>query len=113
MYLPQEYLPEVRGEYGMGYVKEGGAMYGITAQVSLYPLGEADLSPSIDAAVGAFERHGIEYKTGEMSTVLWGDDEALFEALRDAFREATYRGSAVMTITVSNACPWPGAKKGK
>ena len=85
-------------------------MYGITAQVSLYPLGEADLSPAIDAAVGAFARHGVESRTGEMSTVLWGDDEKLFEALRDAFREAASRGSAVMTITVSNACPWPGKK---
>jgi uncharacterized protein YqgV (UPF0045/DUF77 family) len=88
-------------------------MYGITAQVSLYPLGEADLSPAIDAAVGEFKRHGVEYKTGEMSTVLWGDDEKLFEALRDAFREAASRGSAVMTITVSNACPWPGKKSPK
>ncbi len=83
-------------------------MYGITAQVSLYPLGEADLSPTIDAAIGEIERHGIEYRTGEMSTVLWGDDEKVFPALLGAFREAASRGHVVMTITVSNACPWPG-----
>lgn len=85
-------------------------MCGITAQVSIYPLGEADLSPAIDAAVEAFHRHGVEHKTGEMSTVLWGDDEKLFDALRDAFRVAASRGPAVMTVTVSNACPWPGVK---
>ena len=42
------------------------------AQMSLYPLGEADLSPSIRAAIGELKRHGVEYKTGEMSTVMWG-----------------------------------------
>lgn len=83
-------------------------MYGITAQVSLYPLGEADLSPAIDAAIGEIGRHGIEYRTGEMSTVLWGDDEKVFPALQGAFREAASRGHIVMTVTVSNACPWPG-----
>lgn len=86
-------------------------MYGITAQVSLYPLGQDDLSPSIDAAIGEFERHGVERQTGTMSTVLWGDDEKVFPALLDAFRGAASRGHAVMVITVSNACPWPG--KGK
>ena len=88
-------------------------MQQIMAQVSLYPLGEADLSPAIDAAIRELERHGVEYKTGEMSTVMWGDDEKLFEAIRDAFREAASMGSAVMTITVSNACPWPGKKGGR
>ncbi|MEW6720528.1 MAG: YkoF family thiamine/hydroxymethylpyrimidine-binding protein [Thermodesulfobacteriota bacterium] len=83
-------------------------MYGITAQVSLYPLGKEDLGPAIHAAIGEIGRHGIEYKTGEMSTVLWGDDEKVFPALLGAFREAASRGQAVMTITVSNACPWPG-----
>ena len=85
----------------------------IMAQVSLYPLGELELSPSIDAAVEKFEMHGINHKTGEMSTVLWGDDEKMFKALRDTFREAATRGPTVMTITVSNACPWPGKKGAK
>jgi uncharacterized protein YqgV (UPF0045/DUF77 family) len=83
-------------------------MYGITAQVSLYPLGAADLSPAIDAAIDEIERQGVECRTGEMSTVLWGDDEKVFPALLGAFREAASRGQAVMTITISNACPWPG-----
>jgi uncharacterized protein YqgV (UPF0045/DUF77 family) len=88
-------------------------MYGITAQVSLYPLGQDDLSPSIDAAIGEVERHGVEHRTGEMSTVLWGDDEKVFPALMGAFREAASRGHAVMVITVSNACPWPGKSESK
>jgi uncharacterized protein YqgV (UPF0045/DUF77 family) len=88
-------------------------MYGITAQVSLYPLGQEHLSPSIEAALGEIERHGVECRTGEMSTVLWGDDEKVFPALIGAFRQAASRGHAVMVITVSNACPWPGKGEGK
>lgn len=83
-------------------------MYGITAQVSLYPLGQEDLSPSIDAVTSALARHDIERQTGTMSTLVWGDDEKVFPALIDAFRSAASRGHAVMVITVSNACPWPG-----
>jgi uncharacterized protein YqgV (UPF0045/DUF77 family) len=83
-------------------------MYGISAQVSLYPLGQDDLSPAIDAVTQTFARHGIERQTGAMSTLVWGDDEKVFPALFDAFRGAAAKGHAVMVITVSNACPWPG-----
>jgi uncharacterized protein YqgV (UPF0045/DUF77 family) len=92
-----------------GYTADWGeAMYGISAQVSVYPLGQEDLSPSIDAAVGEFGRHGVECRTGSMSTVLWGDDDKVFPALRDAFRQAASRGHVVMVVTLSNACPAPG-----
>lgn len=86
-------------------------MLGITAQVSLYPLRQDDLSPSIDAVVDALARDGVESSTGSMSTLVWGDDEAVFPALMDAFRKAAAIGETVMVITVSNACPWPGEKK--
>jgi uncharacterized protein YqgV (UPF0045/DUF77 family) len=82
-------------------------MYGISAQVSLYPLGRDRLSPSIDAAVRAIDRHGLERQTGTMSTVVWGDDEKVFLALLEAFRGAAGQGQTVMVVTVSNACPLP------
>jgi uncharacterized protein YqgV (UPF0045/DUF77 family) len=83
-------------------------MYGITAQVSLYPLRQDDLSPSIDAVIEVFARHDLERQTGAMSTLVWGDDEKVFPALVEAFRGAAAKGHTVMVITVSNACPWPG-----
>jgi uncharacterized protein YqgV (UPF0045/DUF77 family) len=85
-------------------------MIGITAQVSLYPLRQDDLSPSINAVVKALDREGVESSTGTMSTVVWGDDEKVFPALMDAFRKAADIGETVMILTVSNACPWPGKK---
>ncbi len=43
-----------------------------------------------------------------MSTLVWGEEKALFAALREAFAQGTARGAAVMTVTLSNACPLPG-----
>lgn len=83
-------------------------MLGITAQVSLYPLRQDNLSPSINAVVQALDKDGVESQTGAMSTLVWGDDEKVFPALMDAFRKAADIGETVMILTISNACPWPG-----
>jgi hypothetical protein len=42
-----------------------------------------------------------------MSTTVVGEDEILFDALRDAFAKSAELGQVVMTITISNACPIP------
>jgi len=84
-------------------------MIGISAQVSLYPLRQERLSPAIQEAVRAFTAHGLEVQVGSMSTLVWGDDEQVFAALKEAFRRAAERGETVMVVTLSNACPLPGA----
>lgn len=86
-------------------------MLAVTAQVSFYPLRQDSLSPAIRAASEAFDAHEVERETGPMSTLLWGEDDKVFAALHDAFRRVTSAGEAVMTVTVSNACPWPGGKE--
>lgn len=80
----------------------------ISAQISLYPLGQQALGPAIDDAVRALQRPGLQVRVGEMSTLVWGEEEVLFAALRAAFDQGTARGAAVMTVTLSNACPLPG-----
>lgn len=86
-------------------------MVAITAQVSFYPLRQDELSHSINAATKAFDHHGIERETGPMSTLLWGEDGRVFAALHEAFLKVAEVGETVMTVTVSNACPWPGDKE--
>jgi uncharacterized protein YqgV (UPF0045/DUF77 family) len=83
-------------------------MIGIAAQVSLYPLRQESLSPAIDKAVEVFEAHGLEVEAGAMSSVITGDDAAVFAALQEAFRWAAEHGHVVMVATFSNACPLPG-----
>ena len=79
----------------------------ITAQVSLYPLRQESIGPAIREAVQAFRHRGLNTHMGEMSTLVWGEECAVFEALREAFDQAGKRGDTVMVVTLSNACPEP------
>jgi uncharacterized protein YqgV (UPF0045/DUF77 family) len=81
----------------------------LTAQISLYPLGQDDLSPAIDEAIRAFEAHGLRIEVGAMSTMLAGDDAELFPALHEAAVAAMRLGRLAMVVTVSNAGAVPDA----
>jgi uncharacterized protein YqgV (UPF0045/DUF77 family) len=79
----------------------------ITAQVSLYPLRQISIGPAIREAVRILRQHGLETRIGEMSTLVWGEEQAVFAALEEAFHRAAERGDTVMAVTFSNACPSP------
>jgi len=79
-----------------------------SAQVSVYPLRQEHIGPTIEAVRMAFEARGLKPEIGPMSTRVVGDDEMIFAALAEAFGEAASAGEVVMTITVSNACPIAG-----
>jgi tRNA-Thr(GGU) m(6)t(6)A37 methyltransferase TsaA len=85
---------------------------GIAAQVSLYPLRQMSLSPAIEEALQVFRAHGLDVQLGPMSSLIVGDDAAIFAALQEAFRRAAEQGHVVMSVTFSNACPVP-SKTGK
>ncbi len=82
----------------------------ITAQVSLYPLRQVSIEPAIREAVRVFRQHGLETRLGEMSTLVWGEEPAVFAALQEAFQQAAESGDTVMVITLSNACPEPSRR---
>ena len=82
----------------------------VSAQVSLYPLRQASIGPPIREAVRVFREHGLEIRMGEMSTLVWGEEQVIFDALQDAFHRAAERGDTVMTVTLSNACPEPSRR---
>ncbi len=86
-------------------------VFGMAAQVSLYPLRVSSLSPFINDALNIFERLGLDMIPGTMSTVVYGNSATLWRGLEQAFASAAARGEAVMTVTVSNACPIPQASK--
>ena len=83
-------------------------MSALMAQVSLYPLRQPTLGPAIRQAVRTFREHGLETRIGEMSTLVWGEEAAVFAALQQAFTQAARQGEVVM----SNACPRPGPGTG-
>jgi uncharacterized protein YqgV (UPF0045/DUF77 family) len=82
-------------------------MIGISAQVSLYPLGKESLSRAINEALNIFRHHGLDVQPGFMSTVISGDDAVVFSALKEAFQHSAQTGGVVMVATFSNACPLP------
>jgi uncharacterized protein YqgV (UPF0045/DUF77 family) len=79
----------------------------ITAQVSLYPLRQLSIGPAIRETVRILREHGLKTRIGEMSTLVWGEESAVFAALQEAFHQAAAHGDAVMAVTLSNACPSP------
>jgi uncharacterized protein YqgV (UPF0045/DUF77 family) len=82
-------------------------MIGVSVQVSLYPLGQPDIQPAIQAFIDALCTQGLSCEVGAMSTLLWGDDSVVFAALQEAYRQAAALGPAVLQVTLSNACPLP------
>jgi len=79
----------------------------ISAQVSLYPLRQEAIGPAIRQVARVFRQRGLKTRMGEMSTLVWGEEQAIFDALQEAFHQAAERGDAVMAVTLSNACPSP------
>ena len=84
----------------------------VSAQVSLYPLRQASIGPTVREIVRVLRESDIETRVGEMSTLVWGEEQAVFQALQAAFHQAAGRGDVVMVVTLSNACPEPSQKAG-
>jgi uncharacterized protein YqgV (UPF0045/DUF77 family) len=56
----------------------------VAARVSIYPLRQPRLSPAIERALEVFQKHGLVVTPGTMSSMILGDDDAIFAALKEA-----------------------------
>lgn len=79
----------------------------VSAQVSVYPLRVERLGPVVTAAVDAMQHPGLIVQLGPMSTMVVGELDEVFTALRESFAAVTRTGEAVMVVTLSNGCPVP------
>ncbi len=77
----------------------------ISAQISIYPLGQERLSPAVQAVSQKLTDAGLQPEVGPMSTLVTGEPAVVFGALQSAFLAAAATGHVVMTVTISNACP--------
>jgi len=77
----------------------------ISAQISIYPLRQPHLGPTIAKALDVFRSRGLDVKTGTMSTVVTGEPGALLESLKTSFESAAALGDVVMVVSLSNCCP--------
>ncbi len=79
----------------------------VAVQLSLYPLRQMDIVEPINTVIEIFKSYGLETQVGSMSTLVYGEEEKVFEALREAYKKATEFGEVVLVATFSNACPMP------
>jgi uncharacterized protein YqgV (UPF0045/DUF77 family) len=77
----------------------------ISAQISLYPLKQQRLSPTIEDAWRILEENRLDLQKGGMSTVVIGQAERVFAAIREVFLRSAEKGPLSMVVTFSNACP--------
>ncbi len=78
---------------------------GVSVQVSFYALDGAELAAALQTFITVLDGYGLDYEVGAMSTVIRGELDGIFAALRDAYGQASEGTAAVMVMTVSNACP--------
>jgi uncharacterized protein YqgV (UPF0045/DUF77 family) len=74
-------------------------------QLSVYPLRQPHLRPAIEAALTAAAGQGVDITVGRLSTLVRGDEPAVFAALRAAFRAAASSGSTVVVATLASGAP--------
>jgi uncharacterized protein YqgV (UPF0045/DUF77 family) len=79
----------------------------ISIQFSLYPLRQRRLTPAIEEALFVMKDHGLQVQLGPMSSLVWGEEDQAFAALKDAFGKSAEKGEVVWVLTLSNACPLP------
>ena len=63
------------------------------------------LRPAIEAALAAAAGEGVDVTVGRLSTLVRGDEPAVFAALRAAFDAAGSSGSTVMVATLADGAP--------
>ena len=77
----------------------------ISAQISLYPLRQQRLSPAIEEAWKILEENQLDVEKGAMSTLVSGEADKVFGAIKEVFRRSAGKGQVAMVVTFANACP--------
>jgi uncharacterized protein YqgV (UPF0045/DUF77 family) len=76
----------------------------VTAQVSLYPLQEETLAPVLGDTLELLHESALQVEPDTISTLLVGDENAIFATIQQAFHHAAQQGQVLMVVTLSNAC---------
>ncbi|MBN2505757.1 MAG: thiamine-binding protein [Verrucomicrobia bacterium] len=77
----------------------------VEAEISLYPLSEEHLEHPVHDFVEVLKTHGCSVEIGPMSSIVKGDSQAVFEALRIGYEEAAQKGGVLLIVKACNVCP--------
>ncbi len=75
----------------------------ITAEVSVYPLKTSDASNVITNSINSLSNEGVEFSVGSISTHLHGNEEQVWNSLKEMFQNAQNSGEVSMVVTITNA----------
>ena len=80
----------------------------ITCQVGFYPMSTGAGSARVEDALAIIRSYPLETQVGPMSTTVSGESGVVHAMLADLTNRMQSTGHEfVMTITISNVCPWP------
>lgn len=84
----------------------------ISVQISVYALDGA-VREAVHLYLDALDATGIDRDTGTMATVVWGEADAVWAALRSAYEAVSERHSVIVNTTICNAAPLPARAAGR
>jgi uncharacterized protein YqgV (UPF0045/DUF77 family) len=77
----------------------------VSVQLSIYPIGDADVSRAIEQALDILKEFGLSPKLGPMSTLVHGKTDKIFGAIEKVYRVSANEFRIVMVATFSNTAP--------
>lgn len=84
----------------------------LSVQVSVYAL-DGQVREAVHAYLDALDATGISRDTGTMATVVWGEGDAVWSALRAAYDAVSAKHSIMVNTSMSNAAPLPARAAGR
>jgi uncharacterized protein YqgV (UPF0045/DUF77 family) len=76
----------------------------VGCQFSVYPLRQESIDAPVQAAIKAAAEH-CSVRVGNLSTLMWGDEDQVFAGLRQAYKAVQEYGSAVLIATLAAGIP--------
>lgn len=73
-------------------------------EISFLPLGTADTSELVKRVLAKIEESGLGYSMGDMSTVVKGDRDKIFQLLREIYTDMDGECEFVLLTKISNIC---------
>jgi uncharacterized protein YqgV (UPF0045/DUF77 family) len=84
----------------------------ISVQVSVYALDGA-VREAVHCYLDAIDASGLERDTGSMSTLVWGEADQIWPALKSAYATVAAKHKVIVNTVMCNAAPLPARASGR
>ena len=74
----------------------------VMAEVAIYPLREPEIGPAILEFVEDLRAQGLEVQAGPLSSLVSGESEQVFEALKSAYTRASRERQVILRVVISS-----------